>query len=787
MSFPTNLCRFIAFLFVLPALTLAQNSTELQQAFLDLSNPSVAMDLSAHPDDEDGSTLAYLRMKFGVQTYSVLFTRGEGGQNEKGPELYEKLGVLRSKETEDAGTILGAEVRFLNFLDFGYSKTSTETFQKWGGSREVLRRLVYVIRKYKPDILFTNHSTIDGHGNHQVVAITVIAAFDAAADSSYFPEQLKEPGITVWQPRKLFFRVWGRAEQTADVYNAILDTNSLRGTSYVDIASEALRKHRTQGMERANLRSFTRGRSMYKLMRQNSLYEMDSTSFFSGIDFWRDPSVAPLQSLSTKLSRWHYGMPRDSLLRSASSAMRRLDSLEASTRNSPLSRRMEKHWRKEIERIVALSCGIDVSLTMADSVIVGGQTVDCTLHLSSAECALSDVRVRFDLPKGWTMERRGGEPQQSGSHGTSQRYTMHVGSKVMPTLPKELTQYTSLERPQDVTARIDCLVNGMPVSMEVVPAFEVAPPQWLTVDPGVAGYLLGRSGHDLTFSWTLANYLPRGVSGSVAAILPPGWKSKQAGFEIKREDDTASGQIVVQPPEGVNPGEYQVRFVGAQASTTVPVSVFDVKVAPDIRLGLITSYDNSLEAAANELRVPYQRITDADIESRDLMRYTSIIIDIRAYLVRDSLKKFNSRLLDYVRNGGNLIVMYQRDQEWKPEYAPFPFQVTRKRVTVEEAPITVLMPDHPLMRTPNMIGDRDWKGWKQERGVYFPGNVAPEYARLLSTSDPDEEPLSTGYLVAKVGKGSYIYTSYVWYRELKEGNPGAFRCFANMISYSSTR
>ena len=179
----------------------AQDSVQIGQAFLDLSNDGVIMNISAHPDDEDGAALAYYRMKYGVKTYSLLFTRGEGGQNEKGPQLYEELGVLRSAETEAAGSILGTRVRFLNFMDFGYSKTATEAFRIWGGQMEALRRLVYVIRRYKPDILFTNHNTIDGHGHHQAVAITAIGAFDAAADSTLFPEQLREPGLTLWQPK----------------------------------------------------------------------------------------------------------------------------------------------------------------------------------------------------------------------------------------------------------------------------------------------------------------------------------------------------------------------------------------------------------------------------------------------------------------------------------------------------------------------------------------------------------------------------------------------------------
>jgi LmbE family N-acetylglucosaminyl deacetylase len=787
MTYLSRSCQLLAFLFLVGPVAGAQDSVELRQAFLDLSNSCVAMDLSAHPDDEDGSTLAYLRMQLGVRTYSVLFTRGEGGQNEKGPELYEQLGVLRSRETEEAGKILGTEVRFLNFMDFGFSKTSTETFQKWGGLREVLRRLVYVIRKYRPDILFTNHNTIDGHGNHQAVAIAAIAAFDAAADSAWFPEQLREPGITVWQPRKLFFRVWGRAEPTADVFNPILDTNSIRGIAYVDIASEALRKHRTQGMERANLRAFTRGKSMYKLIRENSLYEADSTSFFSGIDLWRDPSTAPLHTIPDQLSAWHPGMARDSLLRSASTLLRRLDSLEASATASPLARRMEDHWRTEIERIVSLSCGVQAALPLSDSIIVAGQDVACELRLSSADCKVSDVRVRFTLPGGWSVHERTGEAGPAGPPITTQYFTLHVGNEVLPTLPKDVAQYNSLERHQNVIAHVDYSLNGIPVSLEVTPVFDVAPPQWLSLHPEVSAYLPGRSSGDLVFSWKLTNYLPHAIRGLITAKVPSGWRFTPATYDIRKEDDTASGMIAVHVPDRVKSGDYPVTVKGGEASAVVPVAVFDVKVAAHLNLGIIASYDNTLVAAANELGVPYRLVTDAEIAQGDLARYTTIVIDIRAYLVRDALKQYNNHLLDYVRNGGNLIVMYQRDQEWKPEYAPFPFRITRRRVTVEEAPVMMLAPDHPLLSAPNRIGQQDWKGWKQERGLYFPGSVAPEYTRLLSTSDPDEEPLDTGYLVAALGKGSYIYTSFVWYRQLKEENPGAFRCFANMISYSTTR
>jgi hypothetical protein len=245
----------------------------------------------------------------------------------------------------------------------------------------------------------------------------------------------------------------------------------------------------------------------------------------------------------------------------------------------------------------------------------------------------------------------------------------------------------------------------------------------------------------------------------------------------------ARGRIRVIAPTGAKAGAYVLLFKTEYASSEVTVKVFDAAVADDVTVGIVESYDNTLEAVCDELGVQYRLLGEKDLHSDDLSRFQTIVIDIRAYLVRDDLKTNNTRLLEYVRNGGNLVVMYQRDQEWRPEFAPYPFDITRRRVTVEEAPIVMLDPGHPLLTTPNKIGEADWADWIQERGVYFPGNVPQQYTRLLSTNDPDEPPLTTGYLVADFGKGSYIYTSLVWYRELKESNPGAYRCFANMVSY----
>lgn len=773
--------------FLSPLLISAQTSPEIRQAFLDLSNERVLMDLSAHPDDEDGSTLAYYRLKYGVKTYSVLFTRGEGGQNEKGPELYEALGVLRSAETEAAGRILGAEVHFLNFLDFGFSKTATEAFKKWGGQMEVLRRLVYVIRKYKPDVLFTNHNTIDGHGHHQAVAITAIAAFDAAADPTMFPEQLKLAGISVWQPRKLFFRAFGGDGEPADVSNDIGEVDPALGKDYIEVASEALRMHRTQGLDRANLRRFSRGRSRYRLMRSNSIYDADTTSFFSGIDLWSDPSLRRLVPVHDELKSIIPGMDRDSLLAVVAASMRGIDTLRGLSGLSPLAMRIIDRWDKNLSRLAQLTCDVHLTFVVNDTILVPHQRVGCQLRLTSPDCVIRGVHATFNVPVEWSVQASTESRPTVRPHEYRSDYFLTIGEHPHFTLPRVVAQYDSLEAEQEVVGKVSFMANGYPLHTEIVPRIDIAPFELLMVEPVNAGLTPARRHSGVEFTYSIKNFMPHKTAGQIVASGPTGWRSEKVAYILEGEDSSVTGKIHIVPPDGMPDGAYQVKFRSEYSECAATINAVDVRVEPDLRVGIVESYDNTLEDVLSDLGVHYELLSEKDLKSGELSRYQTIIVDIRAYLVRDDLKTWNGRLLDYVRGGGNLIVTYQRDQEWKPEYAPYPFRITRRRVTVEEAPVEMLIPDHPLMKYPNVITGKDWDGWKQERGLYFPGDVAPEYVKLLSCHDPDEAPLTTGYLVAAAGRGSYIYTSYVWYRQLKDHNPGASRCFANMISYPAYR
>ncbi len=759
--------------------TSARDRTEIARTLRDLSQPCVLMDISAHPDDEDGATLAYYRMKYGVHTYSVLFTRGEGGQNEKGSELYEDLGVIRTAETRAAGAILGAEVEFLNFPDFGYSKTATEAFRIWGGQQEVLRRLVYVIRRVKPDVLFSNHNTWGGHGHHQAVAVTLIAAFDAAADSSMFPEQLHEPGIDLWQPRKLFLRVFGGSPGTLDVVHNLEEVNDIRGVAYIDVATQALRMHRTQGLDRADLRAFNRGRSSYRLARASSLFPQDSTDFFTGIRNWSHEPMQSLKPLADSLQTMHPGEPWEMLTRTASSCLRQIDVIgRTPAGRTTLSSRILARWRERVEHLAAVATGLECRVRYDDSILVAGQRMQVTVSPHAAEGPFSVDSMGWSLPDGWSVQQ-----EESVTGAKIRTFTLRVGDRPRISFPKAEHLYRAIEDGDTPEVLMAYTLDGQPLTLRVPLVIDIASPHLLRTGSEVLWAQTGDAAKGISLPCTVTNMFPHKSAGTVSVSAPAGWKARGFTFALEKEGATEDGMVLLVAPADPAEGEYTIHLSTDYAARTIILRVADVVVPAAVRVGLVSSYDSTLSGSLRDLRVRCDTLNDATLADGDLSLYQTIIVDMRAYLVRAALREHNRRLIDWVRRGGNLVVMYQRDAEWKGEYAPYPFSVSRQRVTMEDAPVIALLPGHPLLRWPNAITARDWDGWKQERSVYLPVDVPPVYERLISTHDPDEPDADTGYLCASYGAGSYIYTTYVWYRQLKDRHPGALRCLANMVSY----
>lgn len=671
--------------------------------------PSI-MNLSAHPDDEDGSTLAYYRYKYGIRTYSVFFTRGEGGQNEIGPQLYADLGVLRTAETERAARIVGSEVYFLNFVDFGFSKTANETFDMWGYDAPV-ERLVYLIRKLKPEILFTNHDTATGHGNHQAVARAALRAFSLAADSTFHPEQLTESGVELYQPKKLYVRVFPQRDSLLkpDVVHPVGTDTLALGKTAARLAMEALSQHRTQGMDKTVASGrFARfvDSTRYILIRSNGHYANLRNDFLGGLHL---PGESRLPLIPTRSA---------------------------------------------------------LKVTLSDSVVVRNQKF--FLEIVPLQQLLG-LTVTLDLPSGWSS----GKVEDGGSA----KYEVVVGGNAAFTYPKVRHLYETMRSFPPITVNASYILKGAPEKETIPVYFDTAPLQTISL----ASTVFRITDEPLKIPFTVTNYFTKQAAGRVIARVSDDWDAVNSEFIINKEDSVWKDSVSIIPPRSLPEGGYAVSVCIDGDTAGATVKRFRVLTLPGLNVGVVQSYDDVFDGALNGLRVRHRLLTEKDLSSGDLRPFGAIIVDNRAYLARPDLVENNERMLDYVRQGGTLIVMYQRPQEWKPEHAPYPFSISGSRITDEKAPVAVLKPGHRLFNFPNKIDSTAWQNWMQERALYMPTNVPSQYERLISSSDAGEPPLDTGLLVARYGTGNYVYTSYVWYRELKEVNTGAFKIFANMI------
>jgi len=771
---------------------LPRGEVALNQAVTDLTNNMTIMCLAAHPDDEDGATLTYYRKKLGVRTAILVATRGEGGQNEIGPELYEELGVIRAHETQAASDIYGAEVYNLNKRDFGFSKSADETFRFWG-HKDSLRRLVRVIREVRPDVIITNHDTQRGHGHHQAVGIIALEAFDAAADPEQFPQQIQD-GLSQWQVKRLFLRCgWEEADVTIDIG----EYDQPRGYSYAQIAGEGLKMHKSQGMG-GNVRRGPAYR-YYKLIRFRAPAPKKLNSLLDGLTIETEtPILMPdkfINDAVEAVSISHSRVAADML--NYIKYLRALRDLNTSVNEETL-----KQKERELESAAAKAMDLYLTVEPEDKTVTRAQ--DFKVSVSLTNCGhqvIEDLKFSLSAPHlGDVTEGENPGFERLGYNETATgTFTVKVFDDASLTLPHADHLYDdSFMKPLiQGSARYSVPQESPPavsLSITSAAAVDITSDIDLHVLPDNSMLPVSPADQIVRYVVNVINRTPGRITDGRVEFFPPSdWIAEGMGQDFALEEDQqgfAAFNLTI--PSGVTPGDFTLKAkANYKTSDDAPgtmeasgtLKIMDVKVADDLYVGYVRSYDNTLKQALKQLNVRSRALESDDLRFGDLSLYDTIILDIRAYLVREDLIASNQRLLDYLSNGGNLVVMYNKTFEWNGhQYAPYKLVLSRNRVTVEEAPITILTPEHPLFTFPNRITDSDWNDWIQERGLYFPSEYAPEYTELLSCSDPGENPLHGGYLVAEYGQGTYIYTSYVWYRQLQKLNPGAFRNFANMIS-----
>jgi hypothetical protein len=366
---------------------------------------------------------------------------------------------------------------------------------------------------------------------------------------------------------------------------------------------------------------------------------------------------------------------------------------------------------------------------------------------------------------------------------------------------------------REVTLRINDQARG-----EVRRPLIVVPRVALAIDPATVVWPAG-SRVPRRFTVTLTHGARDTTAGTVRLELPAGWPDVPARpFELTREDQREALTFEVRPPAAPAAGVVRVRAVardGAGREYGVGVVTVDyphirprsypvpaeamVRVAPlalpsIARVGYIRGAADRVPEALAGVGVPVTLLDASALEGGDLDRFDAIVVGPRAYETEPALLEYNDRLLAYVRGGGLLLVQYQQQLFFDGGYAPYPLTVggpsstpgappvVHDRVTEETAPVRLLAPADPAVLLPNRLGDADWQGWVQERGLYFARTWHPAYRPLLETHDPGEPPLEGGLLVAKVGRGTYVYTGLSFFRQLPAGVPGAFRLFANLLA-----
>ena len=782
------------------------------------SNKRVLM-IGAHPDDEDTQLLVLLSRGMGAQAAYLSLTRGEGGQNLIGQELGPELGIIRTEELLAARELDGAQQFFTRAYDFGYSKTVEETFRFWPRD-SILKDVLAVIRRFKPQIIIAVFSgtPADGHGHHQVSAILARQAFDLLRDS-------------VGGPQKFYRSTRGDpAATTLTLPVGTLDP--IVGQSYFQIAMASRSRHRSQDMGQLQRPGpATSGVALLatKPAAGPSNGGAGETSMFAGVDTTIHVAgfAALIDSARAALTPWRPAAILPYLLRAAR--------LLGTASPDSLQRRL-------LEQAIATAAGVAVDGTADDGIVVPGERLQIEVNVwNTGDSAIRVDSVSIAAPPGWTLERVDiGAPAVGAGAVQTRRFALTVARDAERTQPyflrRPLTNRGGLYDwsaaladvrglpfdPPPVTARVRVVIGGEPVTLtrEVVYRYrdqaigEIRRPLFVTRDVDIAiapDELLwpvdGGAREPRHFTVTVTNRARGPANTRVAVTVPAGWPTiSPESLAFAREDESKSVLVSVAPPatDSLKPGTYSLRAGGGGGSLEIidyphirpraitKASVSQIRLAPIAlpalsRVGYVRGAADRVPEALLGIGVPLELIGPDSLARGDLSRYDAIVIGSRAYETEPALVANNGRLLDYARNGGLLVVQYQQYPFIDGGFAPYPLTMARPhdRVTDENAPVTELDPSHAVFHYPNQIGTEDWRGWVQERGLYFAHSWDTTYVPVLETHDPSPPnppgELKGGLLIAPVGRGTYVYTGLSFFRQLPAGVPGAYRLFVNLL------
>lgn len=807
------------------------NAAEIYAKIEKLNFLGSVLYIAAHPDDENTRLISYMANSQKARTGYLSLTRGDGGQNLIGPELREFLGVIRTQELIEARKVDGGEQFFSRANDFGYSKVPTETLKIWN-EKEVLGDMIYIIRKFQPDVIVTRfdyRTPGTTHGHHTSSALLAQQAFDLANDKNSYSSQLNL--VKTWQPKRMYFNTswwfYGTKDKfdSADKSNlANLSTGTYYqslGKSNQEIAALSRSRHQSQGFGTSG----ARGDDMEYLEFTKGDKPKESKNIFEGIDTsWN--RVEGGKSVGVLIAK----IVADYDFKNPSASIPDLVKAYQLIQNLK-----NEHWKEiktaEIKEIIASCAGLyleavaenqsatpDSNLTLnieavnrseiqmtLESISILPENKNFSQNIALNNNADESIALKIHLPKSLEFTA----PYWLKNQGTVGMYRVDDQINIgKPDIIREVKTLFNVKINEVVIPFERTVIYKFndPVFGEVYRPFDIEPLVTTSFTDKVK--IFNTDGKQLVS--VKVNAGVANISGNLKLELPKEWKvtPENVAFSIALKGESKTYTFEVTPPKSSS--EVDVKTIATVNNQTFDKEkimitynhishqqVLQPSISKFIKLDIKTGTEKIayIMGAGDEVPTSLQNmgysvtiVKPSEISMEYLKNFDVIMVGIRAYNTVEELEFKQNILLDLVESGKTMIVQYNTTGKLvTKKLAPYPLTISRDRVTEENATVTFLAPNHPVLNTPNKITSKDFENWVQEQGLYYPDVWDKAFTPIISSHDENETPKNGALLVAPFGKGYYIYTGLSFFRELPAGVSGAHRLLANLISLKNAK
>lgn len=794
------------------------SSSEIKLALKKLDVLGSVLYIAAHPDDENTAAISYLAKGKLLRTGYLALTRGDGGQNLIGPEQSEQLGVIRTQELIEARKRDGGEQFFTRAIDFGYTKSPDETFEFWD-KEKILSDIVWMIRKFKPDIILTRFPATGqgGHGHHTASAILALEAFDLVNDPKAFPEQLKY--VSTWQPKRVFWNAWLPALQNQNVDPAKIpvlnlgEYNSLLGKSYTEISALSRSMHKSQGFGASGVRN--------DLLNYFIVLKGDSVNsdMFEGIDLsWnRVEGGNEIHSLIQKtIDNYDDENPAESL-----------DNLFLIYEK--ISKLKDEYWKdvklREITELLSSCAGVWIEAISQKEFVSVGDTLkvkSSIVNRSNKNLKLNAISLKnFDATNLINTELVKGKLN-------SYEFKVLIPEDYPISQPcwleekHDIGMFTINDQkliglPEDASKLMcdfsvsfnDKLISFSvpvfyritdPVDGEVYKPVVITPPVTVNIEKDIY-FLSSKDEKEIKISvQSFKNF----GSGKIILNAKDGWnvEPEEISFQFDKINQKKDYYVKITPASNSAVSELSIQAIIDNKTYSKSLTRIEYKhILPQTifyeaksklalfnfekdgvnKIGYIVGSGDKIPDFLTDLGFDVTIMDDRHFSSNNINQFDVIVTGIRAYNTRESLAAFHKELVKYVEQGGTLITQYNTTGDLVIEPGVLPLKISRDRVTDENSKVDILKNDHKIFNKPFQISANDFTGWIQERGLYFPNEWDKNYETLLSMNDKGETPKIGSLLVTKYGKGMFVYTGLSFFRQIPAGVEGAIKLFINLL------